>query len=59
MIHMTLIATSFPTPTYTPYDVVMTLYGLILNAIIPILAAASTVFAAWWIWNRTKRSINK
>lgn len=60
MIHYTLLATTtFPVPTYTPYDVVDSLYSILYVAVVPILMGASSVWAAWWIWNRTKQSIKK
>ncbi len=58
MTHFTILA-AFPVPTYTPYDIVDSLYSVLYVAVIPILMAASTIFAAWWIWNKTKSSLNK
>ena len=60
MTHITLLAsTTFPAPTYTPYDIVDSLYSVIYTAIIPIFVGASSIFAAWWIWHATKKSIRK
>lgn len=59
MIHWTILATSWPAPTYTPYDIVNTLYSVLYVAVIPVLFGASTIFGAWWAWNMAKKSIRK
>ena len=59
MIHYTLLATTFPTPTHTPFDIVDSLYSALYVAIIPIFVGASTVFGAWWIWKATKKALKK
>ena len=59
IIHWTILATTFPAPTYTPYDIVDSLYSVLYVAIIPIFVGASAVFGAWWIWTATKAALKK
>ena len=44
--------------TYTVYDIINSVLAVIYPAIIPIIVAGSTIFAAWWVWHRLRGAVS-
>ena len=50
--------TGLENTTYTVYDIINSILAVIYPAIIPILVAGSTIFAAWWVWHRLRGAVS-
>lgn len=51
-------ATAATTATFTIYDTMNSILNIIYPAVIPILIAGSTIFAAWWVWHRLRGAVS-